>query len=772
MRSGSIRFPFYGLVLGMALFGALLGLISASAVPEGKRRTGEQVYRQQCAGCHGIKGEGSKHYPKPLTGSQSVGQLARFIAQSMPPGPRKCTGEDARKVAAYIYDAFYSPLAQERGRPARIELSRLTVGQYRNAVADLVGSFRAPSPSDERRGLRGEYYKAGRSGRQRPILERVDPEIRFDFGTGGALPEQDDPYQFAMRWEGSVIAPDTGEYEFIVRTEHAVRLWVNDPRRPLIDALVKSGDSNEHRASLFLLGGRAYPLQLEFSKGVQGVNDLKKLKEKPPAPASLMLAWQPPKRSMEVIPQRCLLPVTSPQTFVVATPFPPDDRSRGFERGSSISKAWDEAATEAAIETARYVVANLAELSGAADGAKDRPERVRAFCKRFVERAFRRPLTQEVEQTYVERQFQSAPDLESAVKRVVLLTLKSPRFLYREIGGGKSDPYAVASRLSFGLWDSLPDQELLKAAAEGALSTREQVVRQAERMVADPRAWHKVRGFFLQWLKVDHSPDLVKSPTQFPGFDAAMAADLRTSLELFLEQMVWGEKSDFRQLLLTDRLPLNGRLARTYGANLPPDAPFQWVSLDPAERAGVLTHPYLMASLAYLDASSPIHRGVLISRNLLGRMLQPPPEAVAPLAPDLHPNLTTRQRVALQTRPAACMSCHNQINPLGFTLEKFDAIGRLRNTEKGKPVDSSGSYRTRSGQVVKFSGARDLARFLAGSEEAHAAFIERLFHHLVKQPIRAFGPRTLPQLQRAFQANGFNIRKELVEIVTISALNG
>src|SRR5947207_9351617 len=165
-----------------------------------------------------------------------------------------------------------------------------------------------------------------------------------------------------MRWDGSVIAPDTGDYEFIVHTEHAVRLWVNDARTPLIDAWVKSGSDTEFRGSLYLLGGRAYPLRLEFSKGVQGVDNPEKLKQKPVTPASLVLEWKPPRRPAEGVPQRCLLPTSVPESFVVSAPFPPDDRSMGYERGTSVSKEWDDATTEGAIQTAGYVMAHLREL--------------------------------------------------------------------------------------------------------------------------------------------------------------------------------------------------------------------------------------------------------------------------------------------------------------------------------------------------------------------------------------------------------------------------
>src|SRR5205823_7225826 len=118
---------------------------------------------------------------------------------------------------------------------------------------------------------------------------------------------------------------------------------------------------------------------------------------------------------------------------------------------------------DAALETAGYVAARLAELSGAKEGAADRGPKLREFCRRFAERAFRRPLTEEQKRLFIDRQFDAAPEPETAVKRVVLLVLKSPRFLYREVGS-TPDAYDVAARLSFGLWDSLPDQELLDAA--------------------------------------------------------------------------------------------------------------------------------------------------------------------------------------------------------------------------------------------------------------------------------------------------------------------
>ena len=736
-------------------------------------RSGEQTYKERCTSCHGKSGEGSPDYPRPLAGDRSVAQLARLIAKTMPEDdPGTCVGQDAENVAAYIYDAFYSPVAQARNAPARIALSRLTVRQYRNAVTDLIGSFRETARWGDTRGLHAEYFKGRGFGGGNRVIERTDPEITFDFKEDSPEPGKIEPHEFSIRWEGSVLAPDTGEYEFIVRTEHAARLWVNDLGKPLIDAWVKSGNDTEYRESIVLLGGRAYPLRLEFSKAKQGVDDSKKNKKPPkPVKASVALAWKRPHRAVEVVPRHLLSTVRFPESFVLTTPFPPDDRSVGYERGTSVSKAWDQATTDAAIETAAYVAARSRTLSGAPEDGPEREKRLRDFALRFAERAFRRPLSADQKKLFIDRQFDKVKDPQDAVKRVVLLVLKSPRFLYRELGMEKADAYDVAARLSFGMWDSLPDAPLLEAAAKNQLGSRDQVRAQAERMAGDLRTRAKLREFFLQWLKVEHVPDLAKDPALFPGFDAALTSDLRTSLELFIDDVVSTDTADFRQILSADTLYLNGRLAKFYGADLhADDAPFQRVSFEPNERAGVLTHPYLLSTFAYTATSSPIHRGVFIARSVLGRTLRPPPVAVAPLAPDLHAGMTTRERVLLQTRPQACQTCHGMINPLGFPLEQFDAAGRYRKEEKGKPVDATGLYQTRSGETVTFTGARDLASFLAASDEVHTAFVEHLFHYTVKQPIRAYGPQTAADLKQTFAKSDYRLRKLLTEIVTASAL--
>jgi cytochrome c5 len=760
----------------VAFFGA-----SAAGAQE---PTGAAIYQQKCARCHGKSGEGAKEHPQPLIGNRSLVQLTKYIAKSMPEdAPGTCVGVEAEKVAAYIFDAFYSPAAQAKIKAPRVELSRLTVSEYRNALADAVGSFRTTIPAgkggrfrddakvdvrsrDEKKGesgLRGDYFNSVKRARTL-AFSRVDPVVKVDFADVSPDFEKLKTEELAVTWSGSVLPPETGLYDFIVHTEHSMKLWVNDLRKPLIDASVKSGNETEFKAAIYLLAGRAYPVRLEFNRGAVGVRKDDQDKKNKKVKTTVALEWKPPYRVASLIPDRDLRTDAGETSFIPTVAVPPDDRSDGYERGNAVSKAWVQATTDGAIEAANFVAANLGELSGGRD-----KDSAKAYCTAFVQRAFRRPLTVEQKRLYIDHQFEAAADAETAVKRVVLLALQSPRFLYRE-PGSVGDAFDTASRMSFALWDTLPDRELLQVAADGRLATRRDVIRETERMLADRRARTKLLDFVMQWLKVEQVGDLAKDAKVFPGFNAAVVGDLQTSLELFIEETLWSPTSDYRQLLLADHLYLNGRLSAVYGGDLPADAPFQKVKVKSGERAGVLTHPLVMANYAYPATSSPIHRGVFLARNVLGVALRPPPDAFTPLPPELHPKLNTRERISLQTAPKDCRGCHGIINPLGFTLERYDAIGRLRDEEKGRPIDATGGFTTRSGDLVKFQGAGDLAKFVADSDEAHEAFVARLFHYLVKQPVLAFSPEKLTDLRTFFENNEFSVRELVVEIIVQSSL--
>lgn len=706
--------------------------------------SGEQIYQKHCASCHGPKGEGAKEYPEPLVGDRTLEKLATYINKKMPEGHPGLLGpKKSADVAKFIFDAFYSKAARARVQPPRIELSRLTVVQYRTSVADLLGMFGTPPAPDERQGLRMEIFNGGRRFRDdRRVVDKIVPTLNFK--TPGHYPPGANVTveEYSVRWSGGLFVPETGEYEIILETRNGARLWLNDDATPLVDGWVRSGDDIVLKETIPLLGGRVYPLRVEI---------FKESKEKVVA---ALLKWKAPHRAEEVVSERLLRPGKFSETCVVRTPFPPDDRSMGYERGTSVSKAWDEATTDAAFEVASAMAPRL---------AKSDPQ---GRAHKLVERAFRRPLTPEQQQFFVDRFFAQTKDPEAALKSVIFLALKSPRFLYLPSDTG--DAYDAAGRLSLALWDSLPDAALLEAAKAGTLDP----AKEAERMLADLRARAKVLAFYHRLLQFDRFHDLAKDPKRYPGFDTAIVADLRTSLDLFLDEVTWGPTSDFRQLLLADTVYLNGRLAKFYGVALPENAPFQKVTLDPKKHAGLLTHPLLMAGFSYTSVTSPIHRGVFLARALLGRRLKPPPDAVTPIPPELHPSLSTRERILLQTKGADCQSCHAMINPLGFALENFDAVGRFREVEKEKPIDAQGSYWTLGGEEIRFNGARELGEFLAKSQETHEAFVEHLFHYMVNQPILAHGLDLPRVLRERFDKDGFNIRKLLIQEAAAAARLG
>lgn len=749
------------LLLTALTMGASVGTVASAADHPGRK-----IYLDKCASCHGKNGEGVRNeYADPLVGDRSLASLIRYIEKQMPEEkPETCVGEEAKQVSAYIYDAFYSPEAQLRSNPPRVELTRLTVGQYRTTIADLIGSFTNPAKPIDARGLKAEYFndKRGFNDKKR-VIDRVEPTVQVRFADG-KKPEGDfDDEEYAIRWSGALIAPETGDYDIIVETTNGMRLWVgdNDWRKPLINGWVRSGDEPRQVTTVKLLAGRHYYLKLEIAK------------EKKEKTVAATLKWKPPHQAEAIIPERYLSPGGGASWFVVNTPFPPDDNSLGYERGSSVSKAWDEATTQAAFEVAAFVTDRLERFSGTKPDAADARAKHIAFCRRFAERAFRRPLDDELAKFFIDQHFTDGVAGEDAVKTALLLILKSPRFLYLGVGGANGDSvdsYTIASKVSYALWDSLPDQRLLDLAKKNELVKRDVLAKEVERMIADPRTATKMRTYVRRWLKVDDLHGLHKTDGKFPGFDDQFIVDLRISLELTIDELLNDPNTDYRRFFTDKGVWMNGRMAKFYGLDKPADAPFEKISFDDQPRAGVLTHPLLMAGFAYSDVTSPIHRGVFVSRNLLGRRLRSPPDSITPESPHLSPKLTTRERVHKQTRPVSCQSCHDMINPLGFSMEHFDTVGRYRTDEGGKKIDASGTYMRADAELAKFVDARDLGAFVAEGREAHAAFVERLFKDAIKQPIMAYGANEKERLRQFFSDNGCNIRKLLGEIVVSATL--
>lgn len=757
---------------------------------ETQHTVGAAIFETQCASCHGAAGEGTaENYPDPLIGDASIGELTKIISETMPEeDPEQCVGADAEAVAAYIHHQFYSEAAQLRNRPPQLALQRLTGDQLRSSLSDLYGHFAniRRDKWEERttqQGLEAKYYSGTEWDDESRKIVRTDPVLDFDFQLHGPqnLDGSDagiDGQEFHAHWSGGVRVEETGRYELIVRSTTSFTCSFGHERNQLIDNHVQSAGRNEFRRTLMLTGGRIYPIRIDL-------NQRKRKGETPPS--SISLSWVPPGGVEEILPARHLVPGGVPSALRLETNMPPDDRTYGFPRGISVDPVWGEAVTSAVLEFADLACTELwpnyqnqRKKEKLADG-----EMLRQFLTQLIAVAHRGTPEQVAADRIIDIATNAHQDETEQIRHAILLALKSPRFLYPTLDADRPASQQAANRISLVLHDSLPaDKWLVEEIAKEQKSDEKGRRNLASVFVDDARTRAKVREMFHHWLEISPADDLRKDDEKFPGFDAAVVSDLRTSLDAFIDSVVWSESSDYRQLVAADWALTTPRLAGFYGESWQPAdgeseqghaVSVNWASglsrsvSDPQTHVGVLTHPLVMAKLAHHRTTSPIHRGVFLVRHVMGRVLRPPNLAFTPLSPDLHPDLTTRERVELQTSPESCQTCHSKINPLGFALENFDAVGHYRIMEGDKAIDASGGYTSQADEQVQFESARQLGDYVASSPDAQSAFVERVFQYFVKQPIAAYGPDQLAELTQQFRESEYNIRKLLIEIAVISS---
>jgi cytochrome c553 len=721
---------------------------------------GKIIWEKHCVECHGQNGEGVKgEYSDPLHGDRTVASLSKRIDKTMPEeDPDLLNAEESAQVAEYIYNAFYSEESRAKSAlPIRHSFSRLTVPQFRNSVADLFSNPQAVWSSE--RGLSARYSSG--KDKKKEDFQRKDNQVRFDFGEASPQAEVLPADNFSIKWEGSIIAEENGVYIFVIRTQNGARLSVNNWREPIIDAWVSSGpDVREEKGSIFLLGGRAYPISLEHFK----------FKEKS---SSIELLWKAPNGVLETIPQRNLFPYSVNESLVISTPFPADDSSDGYPRGTSISKAWFEAVTNASIAAAESITERIESFLMTEKDDPERANELKARLRQIATTAFRRKISNEEHHRLIESRFAATPDnLDLAIKRTIIAILTSPQFLYPDVlESEKPDQFAIASRLALALWDSVPDRDLANHAANGWLNSEENIRKQANRMLRDPRTKEKLHGFFHHWLEMKDIHNIAKDPKKYPDLNEAVLADLRRSLSFFIDDIVWNGSSDYRQLLSADYMVLNDRLAKFYQTE-PVGPDFKKVHLEGSQRAGLITHPYLLTSFAYFKDTSPIHRGVFLTRSIVGRALNPPPEAVEFKDAHFDPTWTMREKVTDVTRSAACMGCHSEINPLGFALEQYDAVGRWRESDNNKPINTASEYPDDNGGTVRIATPKDIANFAIGSETSNKTFVKQLFHHTNKQPLAAYGKDTEQKLVQKFAKADYSIQQLLLESALLHATHG
>lgn len=394
--------------------------------------------------------------------------------------------------------------------------------------------------------------------------------------------------------------------------------------------------------------------------------------------------------------------------------------------------------------------------------------------RHFLPRAFRRPVTQEEVGCYTELLDDAVArgeSFEKAARLMVRAVLVSPNFLYRmEKEPARADaPYVVgdyelATRLSYFLWSSMPDDELFEAARQGRLRDDAHLTQQVRRMIADPKSRALAERFAGQWLDIHRIHDAERDSNRFPAFTPQLRAAMHEEAVLFFDSVI-RDNAPLLDLINADYVYVNEPLAKHYGIAEVTGPQFRRVELDDPNRGGVLTLGAVLTLTSYPQRTSPVLRGKWLLEQVLGHPSPPPPMNVKTLPPDDQPRegLTFRQRLEQHRKDPTCASCHDRLDPLGFALENFDAIGAWRDQIGGAPVDAAGQLT--SGRT--FTGPAELKTVVI---ENHQDFIRNLTRKMLGYALgRGVEPADTPavlRIMKSLKADGYRGQTLVTEIVT------
>jgi hypothetical protein len=391
----------------------------------------------------------------------------------------------------------------------------------------------------------------------------------------------------------------------------------------------------------------------------------------------------------------------------------------------------------------------------------------------LMRRAYRRPVNDDDLENPLEI-YSEARDhdgFEAGIEAALSAVLVSPHFLFRI----ERDPENVApqsayhvsdlelaSRLSFFLWSSIPDDELLELAIRGELSRPGVLEHEVRRMLADDRSRSLVTNFAAQWLYLRNLDSVTPDLRLFPDFDDNLRQAFREETELFFASVLREDRSVL-DLIRADYTFLNERLAKHYGIPHVYGSRFRRVALDgDSHRGGLLRHGSILTVTSYATRTSPVIRGHWVLKNFLGMEPPPPPPNVPVLKENtVSANVPIRERLAQHRADPTCASCHDRMDPVGFALENFDAVGRWREFEDGKPVDAAGGFPDGS----EFSGARGLEQALLKQPELFVGtMVERLLTFALGRGVEDYDAPAIRRIVRDAAARDYRFSSLVVGI--------
>ena len=398
------------------------------------------------------------------------------------------------------------------------------------------------------------------------------------------------------------------------------------------------------------------------------------------------------------------------------------------------------------------------------------------FVRSFGRRVYRRPLdAAELEQWTALVADLDAPDVWEAMRLTVAGMLQSPFFVYR-VELGESDPddpdrqrytaYEMASRLSYLLWNTMPDDALLDAADGGSLLTTDGVREQAERLLASPRSRDSVRAFFRQYYDLARLDGVTRSAESYPGFNDLMPDQMKVEVELLVEDIVYRENADFRSIYTTRNTFVTNHLAELYGVEAPGATPITFVPVElPADgpRAGLLTMSAFLTMNAHETDTSPTLRGKYVrDRVLCDEVPAPPDDVDLDIQPDGEEPKTLRERLELHQENPVCAGCHGFIDPPGFLFEHFDSVGAYREVDgQGLTIDASGDL-----DGTALADASDLGPLLAEDPRVGACVVKQLYRHAHGRLEQEGEAGALDEITAAFADEGYRFAELLPIFVT------
>lgn len=434
-----------------------------------------------------------------------------------------------------------------------------------------------------------------------------------------------------------------------------------------------------------------------------------------------------------------------------------------------------EAASMALAKQVMADTANRGKLVGCSPAGATDATCTRAFVAKFGRRAFRRPLSTDELDRWVGIATDAQTKLTSFWEGMEIAIggmLTSPHFLYRE-ELGEPDParpgvlrytsLEMASRLSFFLRDTTPDDALLDAAERGDLVSVDGLKSQVERLLSDPAARSSFDAFFAELLHLSPLDGLTRDKTAFPAMTATLGASMRSETLKLFDEIVFERDADVRELFDSPTTFVNAELAKVYGLTPPSGSAFAKVTLT--DRLGILGHASFLSVNAHVASSSPTYRGKAIRERFLCESIPAPPASVPPL-PDPAPGerATARQRLEMHRKVEPCATCHKMMDPVGLGLENYDALGAFRDKENGTTIDPSGDLDGKA-----FAGPKDLAKLLRADPRTGPCFARNLYRHASGHVELPGEEPALKNVLSTFEGSGFRVKSLALAIVTSDA---